>query len=247
MILIYFILLALPLNINGKQKLVLIIVSFLITLLVTFTKNVIPPWQTALIIIALAGLSSIILGKRMKEKFDQNIAALTTSILSEDTSDLTMEAVEYETITTSQQMNALVKSKLEGIFPDSQMESGLDKLEYMQNEISEDLVASLPELDDFTEDITVEYTDISNVKLYEIEEMISMNEENLMFEAENTNSSEEISIALQADTKNNYLSDIEKLLLEEDNNSLVEQDKPATGNSQDNNIQLKEIKLEKLY
>jgi hypothetical protein len=64
---IFPILLLLPVRINAKQKFFLLMISLVISLAGILSKYVMPFWQTALLMIALSSLISILLSKRMSE------------------------------------------------------------------------------------------------------------------------------------------------------------------------------------
>jgi hypothetical protein len=64
---IFPILLLLPVGINAKQKFFLLMISLVISLAGILSKYVMPFWQTALLMLALSSLVSILLNKRMSE------------------------------------------------------------------------------------------------------------------------------------------------------------------------------------
>jgi hypothetical protein len=64
---IFPILLLLPVGINAKQKFSLLMISLVISLAGILSKYVMPFWQTALLMLALSSLVSILLNKRMSE------------------------------------------------------------------------------------------------------------------------------------------------------------------------------------
>jgi hypothetical protein len=255
-IIIYPIIFVLPIGIKGKPKLFLLMISISISILGILSKNIIPLWQTILIMGALAGLSTILISKRMTEdipvKSTDQKDFLPTKVFND--SNLMEEKSNHDDSTL-----VLVNEKkdfVEDLFQQEEEEFDFDfDVEH------EPLVSVIPDnildLNEILDEQSLEFLyeelnassyeaavaqepEESIFEFEELEELVEMQEFENPIEPDGSQDKVEQPVTSQ------YLSEIEKLLLdEEENESLIETS--STPNNVVKEKPLKEIKLEKLY
>jgi hypothetical protein len=255
-IILYPILLVLPFKLNAKQKFILIIISLLISLTGILSKELFPLWQTLLIMVALAGLASLLISKRMPENIVQetidkaNHAKIVNTFISND-------LVHNESIIEDKELYTRVETKVDRVVSDE---------DTMEDSILEEL-ALLAEVEPYVSDNFIEIMDEDNIinvpanlepifeeihsNLYAAATIESDDEDLLKFmELEELDVSGE-AIEINTPVSSHYLSEIEKLLQEEENeNDSFIDEKEKQSQVEENKsepVKMKEIKFEKLY
>jgi hypothetical protein len=242
MIVVYPILLVLPIRFNAKQKLIIVFISLFISMAGIISVNLFQLWQALIIMGVLAGVASILLSKRMPENEGQILMNHEDPIEDKDfinNGDLVNDDSNVDVI---KERFRVQKELVE--------DNEMDEVDWMVQSESE-----------FLENVTESIEQVET----RVEESIESLYEELhseLFVAASLDSLEEINIEdkeplvediKSIDTDNlsslDYLSEIEKLLQEEEIDSLLEEankGKPVVKVENDSS-HIKEIKLEKLY
>jgi hypothetical protein len=257
-ILVYPILTVLPLNLTAKQRLIIVSVSFVISLTGVLATNTLAIWQVLLLIVALAFLVSILISKRMP--VEEKISVLpqvhkTESINLKETvvEDRTVEPttinLETEIVeNTNDEEEALkeIASILE--FNSPNLKSTKDELilEDIDDILSDELqshlyVAASIESDLDIDDENPAHELTNDIQFNELEDLIELEE--VTDRKETKAVGEQIQ---EADTSS-YLSEIEKLLLEEETDSLLVKEEKPLSIAEEKKEATKEFKLERLY
>jgi hypothetical protein len=251
-LIVYPILFVLPFGLKAKQKFILLIISLVISLVGILSKDVFSYWKTILVMVALAGLSSILVSKRMTE--DSDIAShypiVKHSIHDLDDEELVsnVEVSIHDRIEDNEELSdhSWIENteELEQEFVIEQ-----EILPFLSdrliNQIETNEIQSDEEIETFLEEIHTERLvaaaieeDNDELKMDEIENL----EDFLLEELTEISLPEEIEKVDSSNSSNHYLSEIEKLLEEEEAEDFRVTEEPKT-----NPPPLKEIKLEKLY
>jgi hypothetical protein len=243
MIIIYPIIFILPLRIKAKQKLFLLIIALLISLIGILSKNLIPFWQTLLIMVALSGMISILVTKRMPEV--DETPSIEHGEISQDTRLFTNDYSDKDQLNIEE-----IKERIDQII---ETEDETKKQELVPSQgIKPIVLENISESDEQTEIIVEEPLEPLYEELYSdlfAAAAIESFEEELEYE-EFTEKKEVIDLKeIEQPESTQYLSEIEKLLLDDEFESLIEKEEkvnPVVVN-QNESTQIKEIKLEKLY
>lgn len=249
MIIAYPILFVLPLKINAKQKLLLLMISFMISIAGILSKNLFPIWQALLIMFALAALTSLLISKRMPEIEEYE---------SENQEDYLNEAKLYtnqylidEPFIKGESMKSEMAENGEELSDDSNDDfSFLGELEFAISKEDNDENEFDIKDEDTLEELYEELDSNAFVAVaVETEAEEGLNFENLLELEVEVIDVESDSAIITVPESNSYLSEIEKLLQEEELDSLVEEKKQVSPVIEVKNepSPLKDIKLEKLY
>lgn len=216
---IYPILYFLPVRMNGKQKFFLLMLSLFIALTGILSINILPLWQTMLMMLALVGLLTIVINKRMPETIPYENNTLI---------DNQLELRELHVSKSLLNDSALDVPKIH-IYQ--------EHLEKVEDEIIDDYLKE--DISKFEEFLDPQFLEKSEVIFEEFE----IHEDNptidSFYEELETNLFVESKEKLE-DEMDEYLSDIERLLKEEEiETSMIKADLPTSD--------LKKMKLEKLF
>jgi hypothetical protein len=240
-IIVYPILFVLPIRISGKQKLFLIIISLFISIIGILSVHLIPFWQTLLLMVALGGLASILVSKRMPEnkvkmsderdEFLQEKGLFNIEHLNNEQSDL-------------DEINERINLKVEPEKDDVDLVSILD----MEPLVAGNMNESIEQMDNSSEETYESLYEELHSDLFAAATLESVDEELDIEHLDGIEENMNIIDTVQPETTK-YLSEIEKLLLEEEINSLIEKEEKITPlvESKDVPTHSREIKLEKLY
>lgn len=241
-IIVYPILFVLPVRINVKQKLLLLIISLLISLLGTFSVNIIPFWQTLLLMVALAGLASILVSKRMPEN---NVK------ISDEREELLQEPRLFinEHLNNEQpdlnQINEKISLKVE----DKKATVDLVAITDIEPLVIGNMTETIAQTDNLVEETYESLYDELHSDLF-VAATIELENEEIEMEMLDNKEENINSLDINQLESLQYLSEIEKLLLEEEINSLIEKKEekvtPLVG-EKEILTQNREVKLEKLY
>jgi hypothetical protein len=255
-ILIYLIIWIIPFRIKAKQKFLLLIIALFISLTGIASKNILPFWQTIVIMVALAGLASILISKRMENIEDsvpssqkkENTYFESISTIN-STIDQDEKVIEEEKVFFLNEKDEIIED-----LKDTSLAIEVESDHLIVGNIQEKITLNEIEDDDVIDTIydelqaelyvasTLEY----NEKLEGIEGLIEFEEFSLE-EAELTNGNISQNNTITLDSFQ-YLSEIEKLLKEEENESLIViEEKVKAVSEKEQPIDIKKIKLEKLY
>jgi hypothetical protein len=251
-LIVYPILFVLPVGLKAKQKFLLLIISLVISLVGILSKEVFSSWQTILIMLALAGLSTILVSKRMTEHSDMasyyprvkhSIHDLDDEEFVSNMGISIQDKIEdNEEISGHSLIDNTEKIEREGVFEQEILPFLSDRL---INQIETNDIQSEEEIETFLEEIHTERLvaaaveeDKDELKMDEIENI----EDFLLEELTEISLPEEVVKVDSSNSSNHYLSEIEKLLEAEE-----AEDFRVTEESKTNPPLLKEIKLEELY
>jgi hypothetical protein len=255
-ILIYPIIWIMPFRIKAKQKFLLLIIALFISLTGIASKNILPFWQTIVIMVAFAGLASILISKRMtniedslpfsQEKENTYFESISTI---NSTIDQDEKVVGEEKVFFLNEKDEIVED-LENTSLAIEVESdhlivGNIQEKITHNEIEDDdFIDAI--YDELQAKLYVASTLENNEKFEGIEGLIEFEEFSLEEpELTNGNISQIDTVTVES---SQYLSEIEKLLQEEENESLIViEEKVKTVSEKEQPIDFKKIKLEKLY
>jgi hypothetical protein len=267
-LIIYPILHFIPVKMTAKQKFTLLIVALVISLIGIFVNTVIPLWQSALLMAAFAGLASMFMGKRMIEPIERGEFIINDDLeevverdsihLFPHESDLDERDFRISMETNPSPVVQKEENLTENLADDTdlfELASLLEKQNSKGDEIQlekvsdnesspssvEHLVTGFDRFEDELEEIT-----ISTNVLEEIGYVESDASDNTIAELEDWSNLtvEKVTIDIEEQLKDDdndtsdYLSEIEKLLFDEEADAL---DKKTKGNSIS-----KEFTLEKL-
>lgn len=254
-IILYPILLVLPLRLKAKQKFILIIISLLISLTGILSKELFSFWQTLLIMVALAGLASVLISKRMPEAIVQ-VTIEKASHAKIANSSITNDLVKNQSIIEEEEHFTRVKTQVVEVASDEDI---------MEDALSEEL-AFLAEVEPYVSNNFIELMveDNNDIKdpailesiyeelqsdLYVATTIESDDEDLLKFENLEKLDVSGKAIETNIPVSSHYLSEIEKLLQEEENDSFIEDKEKQTPVVETKNepSEIKELKLEKLY
>lgn len=243
-LIIYPIIYFLPIRFSAKQKFLLLLISLLISLVGILSKNVIPFWQTILLMIAFVGLATIFISKRMAEItqneptfydeigiYNTNTSDFSKSFLAEKKETYIediIEEIEARELKENNEIEDIVSEEInekvysfEEIFEPLSAEK-ISEL-YWEEEIIEEQSIG-PKSEELYVDLYVSAAKEIDKELEELE----------VFEAQKK------SVETKQNNTSEYLSEIERLLNEEETSVTINEHstKPST---------LKEFKLEKLF
>jgi hypothetical protein len=240
-IFLYPILFVLPFRIKAKQKLFLLIISVLISIVGILSVKLFPFWQTLLIMVALAGLASILVSKRMPEN---------AVIKSDEREEIFRETRLFnnEHYINDQSNIAEINDPFT-----VQVEPGEDMEDLVSILDIESLVAgnrneTIEQIDSSVEETYESLYEELHSDLFAAATLESIEEEMDIEKLDNLGENIHTIDIIQPESTL-YLSEIEKLLLEEEINSLTEKEGKVTPIVEIKDVlsQRKEIKLEKLY
>jgi hypothetical protein len=255
-ILIYPIIWIMPFRIKAKQKFLLLIIALFISLTGIASKNILPFWQTIVIMVALAGLASILISKRMENIEDsvpssqkkENTYFESISTIN-STIDQDEKVIEEEKVFFLNEKDEIIED-LKDTSLAIEVESdhlivGNIQEKITLNEIDDDVIDTI--YDELQAELYVASTLENNEKFEGIEGLIEFEE--FSFEEPELTNGKISKIDPVTVESSQYLSEIEKLLQEEENESLIvlEEEKVKTVSDKEQLIAIKEIKLEKLY
>jgi hypothetical protein len=253
---LYPILIVLPFNLKAKKKFILIFISFLISLTGILSIELFPLWQTLLIMVVLAGLASILIGKRMPEDIAHvtidkaNYANIVNTSIFKDLvqNQSTLEKEEHF-IRVETKVVGVVSAEEEDTIEDAILEE-LALLAEVQPYVSDNFIEIIGEDNNINNPTSIEpvYEELQS-NLYVAATIESDNEDLLKFgDIEELDDSPEV-METSTPVSSHYLSEIEKLLQEEENDSIIEQKGKQFPVVETKNEPVKrnEIKLEKLY
>jgi hypothetical protein len=260
-ILVYPILSALPLRLTAKQRFLIVGISLIISITGILALDLLATWQALLLMVALAFLVTILISKRIPE---EEVKTVETHI-QESRLGSSKDMIEEDSVivkTISNKENELADDV------NFEEEEGLEELVSMlqfdtqvtSSKIDEDEIKN-EEIEDYLNNELQSHlyvaasvgSDIEDV--IDHENVIELNSVNLseefedLKELEGFNDRKELNedkASAVMDTSS-YLSEIEKLLLEEENDSLLDiEDKPMQ-KVEEKEQSTKEFKLDKLY
>jgi hypothetical protein len=256
-ILIYPIIWLMPFRIKAKQKFLLLIIALFISITGIASKNILLFWQTIVIMVALAGLASILISKRMvniedtvpfsqeKEKtYFESIPTINSTFDQDET------VIEEEKVFSLNEKDEFIED-----LKDTSLAIEVESDHLIIGNIQEKITLNELEDDDFIDTIfeglqaeLYVASSLENDEKLEGDEGLIEFEEFSFEEPELTNGkiSQIDPVTVES---SHYLSEIEKLLQEEENESLIvlEEEKVKTVSDKEQLIAIKEIKLEKLY
>jgi hypothetical protein len=266
-LIIYPILHFIPVKMTAKQKFTILMVALVISLIGIFVNTVIPFWQSALLMAAFAGLASMFMGERMTEPIERGEFILNDDLedvverdsiqLFPHESDLDVSDFRISMETNSSPVVQKEENLTENFADDTdlfELTSLLEKQNSQSEEIQfetlsdnesrpssvESLVTDFVHFEDELEEITINTNMIEEIGYVESDasaNTIAELEEwsNHTVEIANFDIDERLK---DDDHTSDYLSEIEKLLYDEEADTL---DKKTKGNSKS-----KEFTLEKL-
>jgi hypothetical protein len=251
-IILYPILLVLPFKLKAKQKFILIIISLLISITGILSRELVPFWETLLIMVALAGLASLLISNRMPENIVQvtidkaNHAKIVNTFISND-------LVHNQSIIEDEEHSTRVKTKVVGVVSDKDtMLEEVALLADVEPYVSDNFIEIMDEDNNINNPANLKpiYEEFHS-NLYVAATIESGDEDLLKFEdLEELDVSGE-AIEINTPVYSHYLSEIEKLLQEEENenDSFIDEKEKQTqvDETKNNPVKMKEIKLEKLY
>jgi hypothetical protein len=249
---LYPILLVLPFNLKAKKKFILIFISFLISLTGILSIELFTLWQTLLIMVVLAGLASILIGKRMPEDIAHvtidkaNYANIVNTSISKD-------LVQNQSTSEKEEQFTRVETKVVGVVSAEDEDAILEELALLaevQPYVSDNFIEITGEDNNIKNPASLEpvYEELQS-NLYVAATIESDNEDLLKFgDIEALEDSGEVK-ETSTPVSSHYLSEIEKLLQEEENDSIIEQRGKQIPVVETKNVPVKrnEIILEKLY
>jgi hypothetical protein len=250
-IIVYPILFVLPLRLKVKQKFILIIISLLISFIGILSKNLFPFWQALLIMVALAGVVSVLIGKRMPEEVVP-VTIEKVNYVNIANSSINYDLLQEQSILEEEQFTRVETQAVEvgsdeyGKAMDDALIEELTFLEEVEPYVLGDFIEDNNDINNQTTLETI-YEELHS-NLYVAATIESDDEDLLRFEdleePENLEKSTESNIPVSS----HYLSEIEKLLQEEENDRFIgEKEKLAPiVEVKHEPSKLKEIKLEKL-
>jgi hypothetical protein len=240
-IILYPILFVLPFRIKAKQKLFLLIISLLISIVGILSVNLIPFWQTLVLMGALAGLASIFVSKRMPEN--------TVKIPDERNEFFQKKRLFNKEHSTNEQsnlyeLNELANIKVEPVEDMEDLASTFDIEPFDTVNLDE----NIEQIENSVEEIYDSLYEELHSDLFAAATLEKIEEDDDIEKLENIEENIKIIDIDQPESKQ-YLSEIEKLLLEEEFNSLIEKEEKVNPivRIKDVPVQKKEIKLEELY
>lgn len=244
MIIIYPIIFVLPLRIKSKQKLFLLMIALLISMIGILSKNLIPFWQTLLIMVALSGLISILVTKRIPEiKVTQSIEhdkiLQDSNLFTSDQSNKSQFSLKEINERLNQIIEPMDEIKEEEEIVLSQEIKPIVVEDVSQSNEQTETIVDEP-LEPFYEEF---YSDMFAAATVEsVEDEIEYKDRKKVEEATELKEIDKIE-------SSQYLSEIEKLLQDEEFESLIVKDEKVNQVvvNQIEPAQIKEIKLEKLY
>jgi hypothetical protein len=254
---LYPILLVLPFNLNAKQKLILILISFLISITGILSIDVFPLWQTLLIMVVLAGLASILVGKRMPEDIAHvtidhaNYAKVVNTTIAKDLvqNQSTFEKEEHFTRVEETKVVGVVSDEDEETIEDAILEE-LALLAEVQPYVSDNFLEIIGEENTINNPASLEsvYEELQP-NIYAAATIESDDLDLLKFEEIEEQDDSEEAMKLNIPISLHYLSEIEKLLQEEENDSNIAQkvNELPLVETRKEPVKRNEIKLEKLY
>jgi membrane protein implicated in regulation of membrane protease activity len=247
------IILLIPLRINVKQKLFLFIIALLISLVGITSQNLFPVWQSLLIMVALASLATILVSKRMpvsevSKTEHLNVTNLITNNHTTVKNSIIEETKDFVVNENKQDIDDNLEDLTSFIEIEAVVSSDIEVVDISENEC------------ETSDDATLEaiFEKLQSEQLVAVTRESNDEELNLFEGIEELDDDSSISLDFFQPESSNYLSEIEKLLLEqEDIDTLIKVEKdiiqiveeikePIQVEEREPN-QFKEIKLEKLY
>lgn len=253
-IILYPILLVLPLRLKAKQKFILIIISLLISLTGILSKELFSFWQTLLIMVALAGLASVLISKRMPEAIVQ-VTIEKASHAKIANSSITNDLVKNQSIIEEEHFTRVKTQVVEVASDEDTMEDALseelDFLAEVKPYVSNNFIEIMVEDNNDIKDPAILESIYEELQsdLYVATTIESDDEDLLKFENLEKLDVSGKAIETNIPVSSHYLSEIEKLLQEEENDSFIEDKEKQTPVVETKNepSEIKELKLEKLY
>jgi type I site-specific restriction-modification system R (restriction) subunit len=240
-IILYPILSVLPFGIKAKQKLFLLIISLLISIVGILSVNLLPFWQTLLLMVAFSGLASILVSKRMPEN--------SVKILGERNDFFQEKRLFNNEHSTNEQsnldeINELANVKVESVEDMEDLVSTFD----IEPFVTENLYETIEQIENSVEGTYESLYEELHTDLFVASTLESLEEEKDIEKLDNIEENININDIEQLESTQ-YLSEIEKLLLEAEFNSLIAKEEKVIPIVGIKNVpaQKKEIKLEELY
>jgi hypothetical protein len=253
-IIIYPIIFILPFGMKAKQKLLLLTISLLISTMGILSLNIIPFWQSLIMMVALAGLATIILRNRLKEQKEHNHVIKVERKVVDYASNKSIQPVTIienivgKTEESKENVQDIVDSNVI-VIPLITQAQELEEITF-----EPDLLEDEMQLETLFEEIHANKYVAASIELDDDMEEIEFLKEFEPFEELDKFDETDDQIEIEDNTPiepTHYLSEIERLLQEDEMDSLIEleerniEDKKVEGDSV--TPQLKEFKLEKLY
>jgi hypothetical protein len=259
-ILVYPILSVLPLGITAKQRFLIVCISLIIAISGILALELYATWQALLLMVALAFLVSILISKRMpgeeaktvephfqqsgfvileEDVEDDSVIEKTPSIIeNEKIKDMDFEEEGLEEIASILQFDEqMTSSKIEEDDLNSKdiNDSLYDKLQshlYVAASVESDIEDVIAHKNVIELDSDYQYVEFEDLKELEgFNDFKELNEDKVATEM----------------GMSSYLSEIEKLLLEEEIESLPDKEDKPMQKAEEKEQSTKEFKLDKLY
>jgi hypothetical protein len=263
-IIVYPILSALPLRITAKQRFLIIGISLIISITGIVSLDLLATWQALLLMVALAFLVTILISKRIPEEEVKTVEThIQESRLSSPKDVNEEDSLIVKTISNKENGQNEIAEDV-----NFEEEEGLEELasilqfdtQVSNSKINEDEIKD-EEIEDYLNNelqshlyvaASVE-SDLEDVIAYKnVIELDSVNQSDEfedLIELEGFNDGKELNedkAATEMDTSS-YLSEIEKLLLEEEIDSLLDKEDKPMLKAEEKEKTTKEFKLDKLY
>jgi hypothetical protein len=260
-LLVYPILSVLPLKMSAKQRLIIVGVSLIISVTGILAMELFATWQSLLLMFALVFLVSLLISKRIPEEVVKTLKPVPeeSSIMNQEEVSEDNSLIETTIVNIENKLDELIDeeedmAEINSIlnFDPIVTSSNINDLEdndlllvdYLSEELQSHLyVAAAVESD--LEDLIANETDYEIDRDIQTEDLLVVENQDDQKLEEDQNL-EEVKGIREPDTSS-YLSEIEKLLLEEEQESLPDKEENMINKTEEKIESTTNFKLEKLY